>query len=304
MLRGQNDEALPETTPLAWNESLQGALANKITSEGGFAGTLQLEVIMKAYTFAGLLLVPLCGSFARAELIGVGLDFRKGIFVQEYWQDGKPYYAIANLGKEKTTISVADWKTGAVLAGPWDLMAQTVRHVDASTVRGDALVRFQLADGSALGLLMPPTPPPNPVKGSLATYDGMNGSGGRQVELWCEQAVPAFKTGEIIELALKLPTGAGVIKYTTKPENGNVVQLPLLEASCETLPVKNVGNEYQILASKPLKAEKLHTVTLRFRAPTVAAPTMVMLSGWRMLSNGGGHGITRGVVVMPAAKAD
>lgn len=233
-----------------------------------------------------------------ANVIGIGLDFRKGIFVQEYWQDGKPFYALANLGKEAVHISVADWKTGAVMAGPWEVKAMSVSRVDASKVGGNALVSFRVANG-ALGLLMPPTAPAERMMGVLASYDGMNGSGGRHTELWCEQTKPAFKSAEMIELKIKVPGNSGVIKYSTKGEDSIIAQLPLQEAICETLPVKTVGNEIQILTSQPLKAEKLHTVTLRFRAPMVTTPTMVMVSGWRAISNGGGHGITRGIIVEP-----
>jgi len=237
-------------------------------------------------------------STARAELIGVGLDFRTGVFVQEYWQNGKPYYALANLGKEGVQISVNDWKSGAALAGPWGVQSQSVTHVDASKLPANGLVRFQLANGKALGLLNVPMPPAASGK-NVATFEGMNGSGGRHNELWCEQEKLAYSADEVIDLKLLVPGGAGIIKYSTKAEEGAILQLPLLEATCETLPITRMGDQVQILASKPLKKQALHTITLRFRAPMASTPTMVMVSGWRAISTGAGHGITRGIVVLP-----
>jgi hypothetical protein len=258
-----------------------------------------MNMVKKPFGLA-LVMGLVCAQPTSAEVIGIGLDFRKGLFVQEYWQDGKPHYALANLGAEGVRITVTDRKSGAVLAGPWEVKARSVAHVEAGKVAGNDLVQFTLANGSSLGLLTAPVPPAQQAKGVLTTSDGMNGSGGRHAEIWCEQARPTFKSEELIELKLVVPANAGIIKYSTKQEeNRTIVHVPLVEADCATLPVEKVGAELHIRTNQPLKDEPRHTVTLRFKAPRVTAPTMVMVTGWRALNNAGGHGITRGIVVLP-----
>ena len=235
---------------------------------------------------------------ADASQIAIGIDWRKNIFIQEIWKDGVPYYQIANLNKDAATITVTDRKEANLLAGPWVVRAQDTLTMDVRNLIDKGLMSFKLSDGSSLGLMPSPTKEAA-VKGTIVSYDGLNGSGGRQTTLWIEQATETFPAGADFTVTLKIPANSGVVKWSQKAEtNGTMSQLPLLEAKSETLPISNKGALIEIDTGKPTKQEAIHSVTLRFRTP--ATPTMVMISGFRFNANGGGHGITRGIVVTPA----
>jgi len=66
------------------------------------------------------------------QLTGIGLDWNHSVFVQEYWQSGKPYYAIANHGNATARITVYEERTGKKLAGTWEVgskkVIQSERH--------------------------------------------------------------------------------------------------------------------------------------------------------------------------------
>jgi hypothetical protein len=239
---------------------------------------------------------------ARATVIGLGLDWRKNVFVQEYWRDGKPGYVIANLRKDPVKVGVHEWNRGQAgkqIAGPWEVKGKGVLSVDASPVRGGGLLMFMLADGDSLGLLPAPAAPANPPRDVLLTYNGLNGSGGSRLDLWCEQKTLAFPSGGTIELRLMLPPGSGVVAFKKTKSVESPPEALIAEAACATLPVQAGDKDVRIDANKPLKDQKLHAVTLHFKAPEVDAPTLVVCNGWFTLAGGGGFTLTRGVIVEP-----
>lgn len=238
---------------------------------------------------------------AQAEVIGIGLDWRKNIFVQEFERDGVPFYAIANLGTDNATISVLDRKGNNLLAGPWVVIAGKTVTLDVSNLVGKGMLAFKLADGIPLGLLDAPLAPEKGAKGIISRA-GLNGSGGRSNDVWIEQPTDAVKADADFEVTLVVPKNAGTIKFSKKGEMNNAIrQLPILDAKSDTLPIATQGDTLVIDAGKATKDAPSHRVTLRFHTPAAGSP-MTMISGWRMLPTGGGHGITRGIVIAPPAK--
>lgn len=59
---------------------------------------------------------------AQSGQIPVGLPWQQ-VFIQEYWHDGKPHFAIANIGNTDVVVS-----TGAP-DGPWNVKAGTIVQV-------------------------------------------------------------------------------------------------------------------------------------------------------------------------------
>ena len=246
------------------------------------------------------LLTALLVSFgsAPANIVPIGIDWRKQIFVQEVYKDGVPHYLIANLGDKEVTITLFEKRSDTVLAGPWKIAGKSVEFKEIKNLAGKEMVTFKLADGAALGMIFAPGDE-KPAKTAIVSYYGLNGSGGRQVNQWVEQKSEMVKGGEVLELTLKLPAKVGTIRFGAESVNDDIRSLSPFEVVSPSLSIAAKDKVFEIDTQKPLKAETLHTVTLRFRVPEVESPTMFMINGQQRLPNGGGMGITRGIAVLP-----
>lgn len=269
-------------------------------------------------TLALLLALP---AVANASQIGVGLDWRQNVFVQEFWQEGKALYAIYNGRSEPITLKMSDVQfvnvpgtesfraiEGKELAS-WDLKGKEVLFVDAPMKpAGDELrfLKLRVAEGPQLGLLTFPSAPASLPKGKIITSDGINGSGGRQPNVSYEQDSLTFKSGGAIELRLSLPAGGQTATFKKKKSFDNPIEAIIEEAECATLPIQTGKEEIVIEASKPFKAVETHTVTLRFKAPKVDSPTMAVIDGWvstqPTVPGGSGYHVVRGVIIKPDKK--
>ena len=223
---------------------------------------------------------------------------RKQIFVQEIYKEGVPHYVIANLGHDEATLTLFEGRTDTVLAGPWKIAGKSVEVKEIKNLIDKQLVTFKLPDGTALGMLIAPSEE-KPDKKAIVSYYGLNGSGGKQVSQWIEQKTETVKGGEVLEVTLKLPAKVGTIRFGADAENENIRSISPFEVVSTSLPVATKDKSFDIDTQKPLKAEALHTVTLRFRVPNVETPTMFMINGQQKLPKGGGMGITRGIAVQP-----
>jgi len=253
------------------------------------------------FTFArAMLVVVVLAIPAAADVIGVGLDWREKVYVQEFWKEGKAHYAIFNDSPAAISLSVLPRKGGALLAGPWKLEPKTFLEVDATPLVGQDLIEFKLDGGKSLGLLAAPTAAPATGKEKKPVANvGLNGSGGRQANLWTEQDTISFAAGEKVELRLSLPAGAGVLMF-------DAAKLPGLELTSETLDIQRDKDKIKIDLSKPKTPQDRHALVLRFPAAGSTdekpQPSLVVVDGWLATPGGGGHGVTRGVIVVPAKK--
>lgn len=234
---------------------------------------------------------------AQADVIGIGLDWRKNIFVQEYWSEGKPFYAIANKTDTDQTLTCLAYQGKAKLSDPWKVPAHSVVHVDASALVGKDLLQFDLASGGSLGLMASPTTPKEFPKAPIVSYDGLNGSGGRHADIWVEQDAKTFESGKPVELRIQIPSDRAEL-IVKKGE------LDAIEVSSESLPVApGKDDSFTLDFSKPVKPQEVHTVVLKFTAPEVETATSLTIDTWLWAKGKkGGHGITRGIVIEPAAK--
>jgi hypothetical protein len=253
---------------------------------------------MKTHALSALTGLVLVLTTARAGVIPLGLDWRKNVFVQEIWKDGSPHYVIANLGKDDVTISVFEGNRNKLLAGPWKVAAQGSMTPNIKGLAGKQMVTFKLADGARLGMILGPGAE-KPAKDAIVSYYGLNGSGGRQTKVWIEQPSETVKAGDVFELTLKVPANFGTIRFPSQTTSFAIKPLNPIEVVSTTLPVGK-DKTHEIDTHKPIKAEAIHAVTLRFRAPAVDAPTMVMINGLHRFPQGGAAGITRGILVSPA----
>jgi hypothetical protein len=259
-----------------------------------FDGTLvfrffSVEVLMKR--FLPLLILLVFTPKAHA-LIAVGINWN-AVFVQEYWRNGQPYYDIANITAKPLDISTSD-------GGKWKVKPGRIIHGEAKIGRPNTYIRFLTQNGS-LGTLPAPLAPPQVVKEKYVTYEGLNGSGGRYSDLYVQQTEHTFPGGGFIEVELVVPANRGLINFPKAGANKYPLKEAFIaEAKCDSLKVTDNGKEIVIDANQPLKNQNVHTVRLRFRAPNVQKRSMVLINGWARQGQGG-HGITRGVIVVPGA---
>src|SRR5438309_1505248 len=83
-----------------------------------------------------------------ANTIGLGIDWREKVYIQEYWQGGVPFYAISNLRPETVKITVTRYSgakgnaTKEALAGPWEVKPNSVLQVEARNLMGKGMLEF------------------------------------------------------------------------------------------------------------------------------------------------------------------
>lgn len=252
-------------------------------------------ILAAAITAAAVLSVAL--RRAEALVAAPNIDWSKNVFIQEFYRGETPCFAIGNLTKKDATVSVTD-RAGNLLAGPVLVKAGASLALDASTLANKGILTFKNGD-VRLGTLPSPPAAEKGAKGLTSRF-GLNGSGGRQNDVWIEQPAEAVKADTDFEVTLVVPKNAGTIRFSKKGEMNNAIsQLPILDAKSETLPIEAKGDTLVIDANKATKDAASHTVTLRFHAPAVGVAPMAMISGWRMMPSGGGHGITRGILIAP-----
>jgi hypothetical protein len=230
---------------------------------------------------------------APAMSIGVGLDWRKNVFVQEYWKDGKVSYAIANKTDTNHTIVVSTYRDHRTVAGPWTVNAHSLIHVAASALIGQDLLQFDLEGGGSLGLMESPVKPAELAQKMIISSYGLNASGGRHNGVWVEQDALAFPSEQVVEMRLRIPGNKGQLMI-------NKGDLARLEVTCKTLNVSQADDRITIDIAHPLVVRDAHSIVLKFKAPKVARPTLVKVDTWLWeRDKKGGHGLTRGVVIEP-----
>jgi hypothetical protein len=234
--------------------------------------------------------------------IGVGLDWQKKLFFQEYWYKGSVHYWIANDRSDAAKITIHEWKNrraGIRLAGPWDVKPGEVVSVDARALVGSELVCVLLSDHTNLGLLRGPAPPTDRKPDKIVTTAGLNGSGGTSTDMWLEQDQLSFPPDDVAELRLICKAGSGVIHFGRTQQVNHPPPAAVESALSKTVPVTVTDNDVRIDTNTPTKEEKRHTITLRFRTPAVSAQTLAAITGRVRTSPSSSYVLSRGIVVEP-----
>jgi hypothetical protein len=241
----------------------------------------------------------------RADVIGLGLDWRTGIYAQEYWEKGSPHYLLVNLTKEAAEITVHDWQRGQApgpaVAGPWKVPAGGTAAVDAKPLLGgQGLRQFVLGGKKVLGLLPSPVAPGYDGPG-YATSHGLNGSGGSVAGVYLVQPKLEFKGGETVKIILHVAKGSGTIKFKRQAEASTEPLRPgslaVESVTCETLPITKEEKQFVIDSDAPKADAKSHEVVVNLVLPQTKSAEFFMLDGWLGRRDGGGSGITRGIWV-------
>ena len=251
-------------------------------------------------------LVLLIPSGASASIL-----YSKGIFVQEYWQDGKLFYAVGNANDDDLTINVLD-DEGDILAGPWKIAARSTGTFALDTPRETKWVHFRRKNGSVIGALRAPQPlkfEKPAMTGMVRSVNGLNGSGGRREDVCVEQSATTYKPGSVIDITVILPSDNSVITFTRKapshpyPWPRKIQRLEIIDAKSETLPIFSDDEKIETDVGSAIREQPHHKLNLRFRVPKVDSPQMLNIEGWRRFAPGiSGHTIARGILVDPNLK--
>ena len=245
----------------------------------------------------------------RADIIGVGLDWRSGIFVQEFWEKGAPSYLIANHSKAAVELTVHDfdssWRLNQPLpkavAGPFKIPAGGRLVVDAKALVGGGLRRWMIVGKQPLGVLPSPIAPSFEGAG-ICTSLGLSGSGGSLQGLYAVHPKLEIEAGAMAKVVLHIPGNAGTLKFQVKPDVINDPLRPqnLIVEKAESDTLKITKDEKQIVidATAPAKDGKSHQVVLTIAIPKVQTSSLYMFDGWLANSMGGGSGVTRGIWVI------
>ena len=236
--------------------------------------------------------------------VGVGLDLKQGVLVQEYWEGGSPFYAIANLRKTPAKVAIDAWenrRVGERLIGPVDVGPGELVRVNAAAAEGNRELVAVTLDATVLGLLHAPRKPPAPQDGKITSYDGLNGVGARRTDLWLTQDEPAYPPGAEVTLRLTVPDGIGTIYFAGRQSLTSHPEATLRGVTSDSLPVREVEGGFTIDATRAKQARKSHVVVLQIQTPRADPPPMFTLNGRVTTPYGGGFSITRGIpLAVPA----
>ena len=242
---------------------------------------------------------------ANGALIAVGLPWDNGVFVQEYWSQGIPHYAIANVSNEAAEIGVAEWngRVGRRLMGPWTVAPHSVQCCaiqDLVTGYSGPLIAVSMNNNPVYGLLQTPQPPTGPIKWEkvegILTVDGLNGIGDRHANLWCLQQQLVFDPGQVISLTLQVPENTGTLVFEETSLSGYLLRGAVIGATSKTLSVE-VRDKSFIIGAQESAGTARHAVALAVKIPEVEVETMVGILGRVACRSGAGFSLARGLIV-------
>ncbi len=240
---------------------------------------------------------PPAANPARGDVIGVGLNWRAEVFVQEVWEGGEPFYLLFSRREKPVKLTVHSYRGGEKLAGPWSLPPKRLVRVKAAGLIGKDLISLRLDDGVNLGLLE------SPVKGAwgkddakrLVSHYGLNGSGGRQKDIWVTHPALSVEPGTTFSIDVSIPSKSGAYLWSKQKNE-------IASVTCPSLDVLEFPDRFEVDTGKGKGAVSRHVVTIKLRAPKEKSPALIILGGWRWtVPKKSGHGLTRGIVVVPTA---
>lgn len=249
------------------------------------------------------LLFGLVGN-AEGSQIGIGL-FYPGVYVQEFWRDSTPYFAVSNTTDSTVSLYVREAKTSRRGRGPtrlqidrgpivekWEIPSGQTRIFDVSELSSMELVEVRQNQRYG-GLLNPPREPPLAAKGKLVTYGSLNLGGGiGQVPVWSEQDSLVYRSRNGIELYCVVRQDRGRVVFGSKVELWRIINnrkegfppvdknadgtpreeidLPWLvirNVRCTSLRVERENDLYTVYMSDPIIKKDYHVITLRYDFP-------------------------------------
>jgi hypothetical protein len=236
------------------------------------------------------------------KIVAVGLQSNYGIFIQEYWRDTKPYYAIANTTNNPVRVAIAEWIDGNVgnLLISWEIAPFSVQSheiQDSILNYKGSLLAISLDETALSGLLRKPEMPviENWLP-EILTIEGLNGVGERYTNIECWQPQLVFNAGENISLTLRLTQNFGIITLNENFAQDYLPRLNVFEATSQTLDIKKI-NQTITISSETAAQTGIHEASLLLKAPVITNRTMASFAGRVNVPNGGSFSFARGVII-------
>lgn len=282
-----------------------------------------------------LMLTMLAPLPTHASQIVMGIT-GNSIFLQEYWAEGKPFYAIANLTGQRGQIVLrassvhddgvhfTDKEYGSTLLN-FSAAADTVVFLEsqvATNMKGSLNSRTihlidVLLNDKTVGCLKPRSTPEQTIACKVMTDANMNyWGGGADGSVWFEQESMIWKGNRDISITLAIVTNSGDVGFGPYDQLGKFIAsdpkmgsgnytydlpVPLLlprKATCASLNVSENDGVYSVNSNAP-SPERVNKVVLTFHTPKVTRTTPVIVSGFRHRGPGSGAWVTRMLVVEP-----
>jgi len=240
-------------------------------------------------------------------LIAVGLPWSPGVFVQEYWSQGQPWYAIANASARSVEIAVREWKgkAGRSLTDAWTIAPGTVQFHEIGGLLNEnsgALVAISMDTNPVYGLLKPPRLPSRPIEWAspddILTLAGLNGVGDRDANLSCRQTGLVFHPGQVVSLHFLLPGDLDTLALGETLASTPLRQAIIRESVSTTLFIRE-GEDQIVMEPRKHSTDSLHELTLVVEIPEATVETMAALLGRVRLHTGAGFSFARGLTVRP-----
>ena len=260
----------------------------------------------------------------------VGIRGDTGLYIQEYWQDGVPKYAIYNAGVDTLDLSVRNLAIGKRRHVP---NGDEIMITPPGVVQGDTLTTWHLAPLAVAllpavgvpdrlrseerlvglygphneaygiwadaGMRRPAIRGPVPESG-IVTYADLNVPGKRFRDVWVVQDRLWYESGEGFKLNIVLASGTGILELRRGEAWPELPDVVILEAQCATLEVTDSDEVIQIDALGAGQDHSLHHVLVSCVAPDVEQPTMACVAGRLRVDPGfTEEGFYRGILVRP-----
>jgi hypothetical protein len=238
-------------------------------------------------------------------LIAVGLPWDGTVFIQEYWSQGIPHYAIANVSTVPAEVAVAEWHgvVGRRLMGPWTVAPNTVHCCeieDLVTGYSGSLIAVSLNTNPIYGLLRAPQPLSGPIDRDklegVLTIEGLNGTGDRNANIRCWQPQLVFDPGQTISLKLQIPENIGTLFFEETRPPGRPSQATVTRVTSNTLSVEARDGSF-VVGVQQTPGPAVHEIALTVKIPEVEVETIAAFFGRVASHSGAGFYFGRGLIV-------
>lgn len=238
-------------------------------------------------------------------MIAVGLPWDGPVFIQEYWSQGVPHYAIVNGSTVAEEVAVAEWHgvVGRRLMGPWTVAPNTAHCCEIEDLVAGypgSLIAVSLNNNPIYGLLRAPKPPSDPVDRDklegVLTIEGLNGTGDRNANIRCWQPRLVFDPGQATSLKLRVPENIGTLFFEETSPPGGLPQATVTGVTSDTLSVEGRDGSF-VVGVEQMPGSAVHEIALAVKIPEVEVEPMAAFFGRVASQSGAGFYFGRGLIV-------
>lgn len=213
--------------------------------------------------------------------ISVGLSRDAGVFLQEYWEDDRPFYAVLNETREPAHLVVCEWEPRS---GPGDVIAEWhvpprtfIRTVAPySTKYGRWNFRQALSNGSALGIFYAPASGFDLEGDRIVARSTLHLPGGRGGGIEMFHEVFPIVSGGVAAVDVRVEGLAGDLWFPKGPLASDPRIVSVLSVTSASLLVRE-GADAFVTNLGVTFTRSSRSLRVTYRAPIVESPTMAVI---------------------------